>query len=165
MYSVAAASLKYKLPKMVTLTVFESDPTDFLSRSESRRRPRTGSLRPDRPWLGVYGLLQHRQLGEHLFDPPRQRPALVQERVPLLFQRLDAGLHVFRQMGVLAQGGLERPHLRSKLIAFTLEAALLVPKLRHQIGDGPDAFLECRQFLQDAAHARRASPATPRTSA
>src|SRR6185503_668580 len=66
---------------------------------------------------------------------------------------------------MLAQGGFERPHLRPKLVAFALEGALLFPELRHEIGDDPDAILENGQFLQDAAHARRASPATPRTSA
>jgi len=33
---------------MVTLTVFGSDPTEVLSLFEFRRRPMTGSLRPDR---------------------------------------------------------------------------------------------------------------------
>src|SRR5258705_4973328 len=165
MYSGSAPLILYSLPRMVTLTVFDSDPTEVLSRFRLPAAAHDRIAPAGPPDLGVYGFLQHRELGEHLLHPPRQRPTLFEKRVPLLFQRPDARLHVLRQMGVLAHGGLERPHLRPKLIALAFEPALLVAELPHQIGDDPDAILEHGQFLQDAAHARRTSPTAPRTSA
>src|SRR5712671_4927139 len=129
MYFGSAPLILYSLPKIVTLSVSVSDPTAVLSFSFFRRPSTAGSTGPA-DGSGVHGLLEDRQLRQHLLQAPRERPG--------------AGLPICG--GLFARRGLERPHLRPELIAFAGDQAILGLQPVHQIGDLADAFLESRQL-------------------
>src|SRR5258706_10467735 len=158
MYFGSAPLILYSLPKIVTLSVSVSDPTAVLSFSFFRRPSTAGSTGPA-DGSGVHGLLEDRQLRQHLLQAPRERPPLLQQGRPFFLERLGAGLPICG--GLFARRGLERPHLRPELIAFAGDQAILGLQPVHQIGDLADAFLESRQLGKYRAHARCTS-APPR---